>query len=229
MKRVVVLTGAGISAESGLKTFRDAGGFWEGYSIEEVATPQAWHKNPELVLKFYNERRKQGIHAQPNAAHMALKELEKHTEVKIITQNIDNLHEKAGSKYITHLHGEIFKSRSTVDQRLVYDIQGWELKIGDLCEKGSQLRPHIVWFGEEVPLMETAINITLSADVFLIVGTSLLVYPAASLVEYVRPSVPIYVVDPNASAMNINRKNVHLYERTATEGVPEVIQKILQL
>lgn len=196
MKKLVVLTGAGISAESGLKTFRDSGGLWEGHDVTEVATPEAWARNPELVQKFYNERRKQALSAQPNAAHLILAELEEHYDVTIITQNVDNLHEKAGSSHVLHLHGQLFQSRSSVDERLVYDVNGWELKMGELCEKGSQLRPNIVWFGEAVPMMEPAIDITMQADLFLVVGTSLQVYPAASLVQYTSASCPIYLIDP---------------------------------
>ncbi len=196
LKKLVVLTGAGVSAESGLATFRDAGGLWEGYRIEEVATPEAWHRNPEMVLEFYNQRRKAALKAEPNEAHRILAELEKQFKVTIITQNVDDLHERAGSSHVVHLHGKLFESRSTLDPSLVYPIQGWELKLGDRCERGSQLRPNIVWFGEMVPMMDTAVDIVSQSDLFLVVGTSLVVYPAAGLVDYVPNGVPKYIVDP---------------------------------
>jgi NAD-dependent deacetylase len=184
MKKLVVLSGAGISAESGISTFRDNNGLWDNYRIEDVATPEAWIRNQELVLDFYNQRRKQAADVKPNAAHYALVELEKDYDVSIITQNVDNLHEIAGSSNVIHLHGELFKSRSTKNADLVYQMNSWELKTGDLCELGSQLRPHIVWFGEEVPMMETAVEVTEQADIFLVIGTSLAVYPAAGIVHY---------------------------------------------
>ncbi|HEX6179847.1 MAG TPA: Sir2 family NAD-dependent protein deacetylase, partial [Chitinophagaceae bacterium] len=182
-KKLVVLTGAGISAESGLKTFRDSDGLWEGYDIEDVATPRAWRKNPQLVLEFYNYRRKNVSDASPNAAHIGLAELEKDWDVHIITQNIDDLHERAGSTKILHLHGSIFKMRSEHDEELVFDIRG-DMKIGDLAPDGAQLRPNIVWFEEPVPAIPDAVSIVRSADVFVVVGTSLVVYPAAGLVNY---------------------------------------------
>src|SRR6188768_122 len=196
MKSLVVLTGAGISAESGIPTFRDSDGLWEGYDVMEVATPEGWHKNQALVLEFYNQRRKKALEVKPNRGHEILAELENHFDVTIITQNVDNLHERAGSTKVIHLHGSLFESRSTKDERLVYPIKGWELKIGDLCEKGSQLRPNIVWFGEMVPLMATASLHARQADVFLIVGTSLVVYPAAGLIHDVPFETPKFVVDP---------------------------------
>jgi len=197
MKKLVVLTGAGISAESGIKTFRDMGGLWEEYDIEEVASPQGWNNNRELVLNFYNQRRKELLDCKPNKAHYQLVELEKYFEVQIITQNIDDLHERAGSSNILHLHGEIRKSMSTGDSSLIYNIEGWELKTGDLCEKGFQLRPFVVWFGEAVPMMDKASELTENADIYAVVGTSLNVYPAAGLLRYVKRDVPIYIVDPN--------------------------------
>lgn len=227
MKHIVVLTGAGISAESGVKTFRDAGGLWEGYRIEEVATPQAWKRNPTLVLDFYNQRRKQAFEAKPNAAHFALVELEKHFKVSIITQNVDDLHERAGSAHVLHLHGELFKARSTANESLVYPINGVELNIGDKCELGSQLRPHIVWFGEPVPMIEKAIEITQKADIFLIIGTSLVVYPAAGLVEYTSAHTPIYVIDPHLPNLK-SRKNLFLFEENATTGVVKVVKQLLE-
>ena len=195
--KLVVLSGAGISAESGIPTFRDANGLWEGHDVMEVASPQGWASNPELVLEFYNQRRQAAIKAKPNKGHQILVELEQHFEVTVVTQNVDNLHEQAGSSQVVHLHGELFKSRSTKYPELVYQMSGWELKLGDLCEKGYQLRPHIVWFGEEVPMMEPAISITQQADIFVVVGTSLVVYPAAGLLNFVANQVPKYVIDPN--------------------------------
>jgi len=227
MKKIAVLTGAGISAESGLKTFRDSGGLWEGYDVMEVATPEGWYKNPQLVLQFYNDRRKQALEAKPNAAHLALAELEQYFEVAVITQNVDNLHEKAGSTHVIHLHGELFKSRSTADENLVYDIRGWELKFGDKCEKGSQLRPHIVWFGEMVPMMDMAVEETMSADIFLVVGTSLQVYPAAGLVQYVKDAAPIFIVDPNLPEV-YSGKNITFVKEKAGKGMNIVKEQLLK-
>lgn len=198
MKRLVVLSGAGISAESGIRTFRDADGLWNSYRIEEVASPVAWERDPQLVLDFYNMRRKQLYEVEPNAAHYALAELEKQFEVQVITQNVDDLHERAGSSSVLHLHGELKKVRSTADESLVYLLDGWELKLGDCCEKGSQLRPHIVWFGEPVPNIMAATSIVQKADVFVVIGTSLKVYPAAGLLHYVPHSVPKFLIDPEA-------------------------------
>jgi NAD-dependent deacetylase len=227
MKNLVVLTGAGMSAESGLKTFREMGGLWEEYDISEVATPEAWIRNPELVLKFYNERRKALLSAVPNSGHHGLVELEKYFNVRIITQNVDDLHERAGSTNILHLHGEMRKSRSTSDPRLVYDIDGWELKWGDLCEKGSQLRPHIVWFGEAVPNIEIAIQDAERADIFVIIGTSMQVYPAAGLIDYVPRYVPVYLIDPNETEVGSTRK-VEFIRMKAGEGVAEVIRLLVR-
>ncbi len=196
MKNIVVLTGAGISAESGLRTFRDSDGLWEGYDIEEVATPQAWARNPALVQEFYNLRRKSVLEAKPNVAHFALAELERKYSVFIITQNIDDLHERAGSTNVLHLHGIITRSQSSVDPELTYPMSGWEIKMGDLCELGSQLRANVVWFGEDVPLIKKAAQICQKADVFILIGSSLAVYPAAGLINYVSPQVPKYIVDP---------------------------------
>lgn len=197
MKRIVVLTGAGMSAESGLKTFREMGGLWEEYDVYEVASPGGWARDRAMVLRFYNERRKLLLEASPNSGHKGLAEMEKEFDVRIITQNIDDLHERAGSTSILHLHGEIRKSRSSTDPDLVYDIEGWELNEGDLCEKGSQLRPHVVWFGEAVPAIEDAARIVSNAEVFVIIGTSMNVYPAAGLINHVPEQTPIYVIDPN--------------------------------
>jgi NAD-dependent deacetylase len=220
-KKLVVLTGAGISAESGLKTFRDSDGLWEGYKIEDVATPRGWKKNPQLVLDFYNERRKNVMNAQPNAAHHGLAELEKDFDVTIITQNIDDLHERAGSANIVHLHGEIFKMRSEKDESLIYKISG-DIKLGDFAEDGEQLRPHIVWFEEAVPKMDEAVPLVNNADIFIVVGTSLVVYPAAGLVNYAAPYVPKYIVDKKIPYTS-NLHNVIMIEKTATEGVRELI------
>lgn len=223
--KIVVLTGAGISAESGLKTFRDSGGLWEGFDVMDVASIDGWRRNRELVLDFYNMRRKQALEAKPNPGHYGLADLEKDFEVVVITQNVDSLHEMAGSSDVIHLHGELFKSRSTLDEHLVYDVKGWELNIGDKCEKGSQLRPHIVWFGEMVPMMEKAAEEVMSADVFMVVGTSLVVYPAAGLVNYTPEDIPIYVIDPNLPAMR-KVPNLFTYEEPASTGVAKATAKI---
>ncbi len=223
---LVVLTGAGISAESGIPTFRDSGGLWEGYDVMEVATPQGWESNPGLVLEFYNERRKAARQAKPNRGHQILKELEQKFTVSIITQNVDDLHERAGSSSVLHLHGELFKSQSTADPNLIYDIDGWELNLGDLCEKGSQLRPNVVWFGEMVPSMERASEVASSAEIGLVVGTSLVVYPAAGLMDAFPEQASIYVVDPNMPTV-IPRSNLHLIEQTASKGMEMVSRKIV--
>lgn len=228
MKKLVVLSDAGISAESGIKTFRDSGGLWEGHDVMEVASPDGWDSNPELVLEFYNQRRKNALHAQPNMGHLSIAELEKYFDVVVITQNIDNLHEKAGSSNVIHLHGEIFKARSTIDESLVYDIEEWELKTGDLCERGSQLRPHIVWFGEMVPLMEKAMQETVQADFFMVVGTSLQVYPAAGLLEYVPEKVPKFIIDPNMPKV-LPQANMYLIEDKASTGVVKAKNIILEM
>lgn len=228
MKNITILSGAGISAESGLKTFRDMGGLWESYAIEEVATPEAWKKNPKLVLDFYNERRKQAHVAKPNAGHKALVKLEKYFKVNIITQNVDGLHEKAGSSNVIHLHGELSKVRSEKNEYLVTEIGEKAINIGDLAADGSQLRPHIVWFGEQVPLIEIAYMISASADLLIIVGTSLQVYPAAGLVQYLRSGVPIYVVDPNADQMTIHSKNVKIYNDTAVKALPTLVDELIE-
>lgn len=197
MKKLVVLSGAGISAESGIPTFRDSNGLWEGYDVMQVASPEGWQANPELVLDFYNQRRKRALEVKPNRGHEILAQLEKYYDVTIVTQNVDNLHERAGSSHVIHLHGSLFESRSTADETLVYPIEGWELKLGDCCEKGSQLRPNIVWFGEMVPLMEVAAEYACMADIFIVVGTSMVVYPAAGLINYVPYEAMKYIVDPN--------------------------------
>jgi len=226
MKKLVVFTGAGTSAESGLGTFRDSGGLWEKYDVYQVATPEAWRTNPALVQEFYNERRKQVMAAKPNAAHLSIAKLEQQYDVTVITQNVDDLHERAGSSKVVHLHGEITKSQSSVDPSLVYDINGWELKDGDKCEKGSQLRPHVVWFGEPVPEMEQAGIITEKADIFLVVGTSLNVYPAAGLIDIVGPDVPKYLIDPKEVSVS-GVENVTVYKEKASTGVPMLAEKLL--
>ena len=225
-KKIVVLSGAGISAESGIPTFRASDGLWENHRIEDVATPEAWQRNPTLVQDFYNQRRKQALSVQPNAGHLALVKLEDFYDVTVITQNVDNLHEKAGSSNVVHLHGELFKSRSSVDESLIYDIEGWEIKAGDHCAKGSQLRPHIVWFGEAVPMMDVALEITDQADIFIVVGTSLNVYPAASLVYVVRDGVPVYVVDPNIPSMQ-RSDNVTFIAEPATTGLTKLADQLI--
>jgi NAD-dependent deacetylase len=227
MKKIVVLTGAGVSQESGIKTFRDSDGLWEEYRIEDVATYEAWENNPHLVLDFYNQRRKQLQDVKPNPAHCALVELEKKYDVQIITQNVDDLHERAGSKKVLHLHGELKKSRSSMDDSMIYPIEGWELKWGDLCEKGSQLRPHIVWFGEPVPMIAEASRLSMQANIFIIIGTSLNVYPAAGLVHYVKPHVPKYLVDPNDCKIG-DIKNLTFIKEKAGIGVPAMVEKLLQ-
>lgn len=224
MKRIVVLTGAGISAESGIKTFRDADGLWEGYDVMEVASPLGWEKNKELVLDFYNQRRRQLLQVQPNEAHKALVKLEEKFDVQIVTQNIDDLHERAGSSNITHLHGELLKARSTFDENLIFD---WKknICIGDFCEHHSQLRPHVVWFGEAVPMFEKALQITEKADILLIIGTSMQVYPAAGLVDFAPNDIPVYFVDPKP---NISEsKYLNIIPKKAVEGVPALVEKLL--
>lgn len=220
MKKVVVLTGAGISAESGISTFRDSNGLWENHDIMEVASPEGWCKNPELVLNFYNLRRKQLKEVQPNSAHYFLKDLEEKHKVVIITQNVDDLHERAGSSYIIHLHGELKKARSEKNEDLILD---WEEDInpGDLAEDGAQLRPHIVWFGEMVPMMDRAMEEVSDADIMLVIGTSLQVYPAASLIDFIEYGKPIYVIDPNSVTVPSN-PNIKVIRKTATEGVLEL-------
>ena len=196
MKKLVVLSGAGISTESGIPTFRDSNGLWEGYDVMQVATPEGWQANPELVLDFYNQRRKKALEVKPNRGHEILAELEKYFDVTIVTQNVDNLHERAGSSRVIHLHGSLFESRSTADENLVYPIKGWELNIGACCEKGSQLRPNIVWFGEMVPMMDVAATHAAQAEIFIVVGTSMVVYPAAGLIHYVPFDTMKYIIDP---------------------------------
>jgi NAD-dependent deacetylase len=226
MKKIVILSGAGISADSGLKTFRDMGGLWENYKIEEVATPEGWTANPALVLDFYNQRRLQAFDAVPNAGHLALADLEADFEVQIITQNVDNLHEKAGSTRVMHLHGELSKVRSTLNENLVYDIQNKTISMGDTAEDGAQLRPDIVWFGEDVPLIEKAADICATADIFIVVGTSLAVYPAAGLINYVPTQSPRYVIDPGLVHYSFTTKNTEFIQETAKDGLPELVMRL---
>jgi NAD-dependent deacetylase len=226
-KKLVVLSGAGMSQESGLKTFRDMGGIWEQYDVTEVASPEAWKRHPELVLRFYNERRRLLWEAKPNAGHQGIAELEEWFDVDVVTQNVDDLHEQAGSTHVLHLHGELRKARSTTDPSLVYTLKHWELKMGDTCEKGSQLRPHIVWFGENVTGIEKAVSIVRKADILVVAGTSLMVYPAAGLVNYVSPGVPIFVIDPEVP--KVYADNVEYIVEKAGEGVRVLQQKLKKL
>ena len=226
MKKIIVLTGAGISAESGLKTFRDSDGLWEGYNIEDVATPGAWRRNPQLVQNFYNERRKNVLDAKPNAAHFALARLEEKFDVTIITQNIDDLHERGGSTNVVHLHGVITRSQSDKDPTLTYPIDGWEIKMGEVCELGSQLRAHVVWFGEDVPMIGPAAEICGAADIFILVGSSLAVYPAAGLVNYVPRIAPKYIIDPNIPELS-HRTHFIKIEEKASVGIPELVTQLM--
>ena len=223
MKKLVILTGAGISAESGIKTFRDADGLWEGHDVMEVASPQGFSANPELVFDFYNQRRKQLLEVSPNKAHYNLVELEKYFDVEIITQNVDDLHERAASTNVTHLHGELLKVRSTFDENLVLDWKK-DLNLGDLCSKGNQLRPHIVWFGEMVPMLDKAIEITAKADILVIIGTSMQVYPAASLVNFIKPNTPIYFIDPKPSVSKNDFNNLTIINDVASSGTNTLLE-----
>ncbi|MGI9531806.1 SIR2 family NAD-dependent protein deacylase [Lutimonas sp.] len=226
MKRIVVLTGAGMSAESGINTFRDADGLWEGHNVMDVASPEGWFRDQDLVLDFYNQRRRQLAEVLPNKGHQLLADLQDEFSVEIVTQNVDDLHERAGSKQVLHLHGELKKVRSTSNEALVYD---WteDLIKGDLCELKSQLRPHIVWFGESVPLLDTAIEITSKADILVIIGTSMQVYPAASLVNYIETGIPIYFIDPNPAIQASAFNNLTIIPEKATTGVEKFIEFIL--
>ncbi len=225
-QKIVVLTGAGISAESGIKTFRDADGLWEGYDVMEVASPQGFAKNPEMVLDFYNQRRRQLFEVAPNAAHTCLAALEAHFDVAIITQNVDDLHERAGSSNVLHLHGELLKARSVDNEEGVLPWKT-DLNLGDLCKNGHQLRPHIVWFGEQVPLLEKAVEITEKAEILIIIGTSMQVYPAAGLINFVAPSTPIYFVDPRPSLTNSEYGNLTIIQNTAAIGVPTLVADLI--
>ncbi|MDA3891058.1 MAG: NAD-dependent deacylase [Salinivirgaceae bacterium] len=226
-KRLVVLSGAGMSAESGITTFRETGGLWEQYRIEDVATPEAFQENPALVLEFYNQRRKQLEEVEPNVGHKTLARLQEKFDVQIITQNVDNLHESAGSKHILHLHGELTKVRSTKHPHLIYDIGTKAIKLGDKCDKGAQLRPHIVWFGESVPAIDDAVPLVNSADIFLVIGTSLNVYPAAGLIMYAKHEIPKFLIDPNNVEVPYGL-NFNIIQKGAGEGSLELEKKIMQ-
>ena len=227
-KKLIVLTGAGISAESGINTFRDADGLWEGHDIMEVASPSGWHKNPDIVLDFYNKRRQQLLEVKPNAAHIALAKLENEYEVHIITQNVDDLHERAGSSNVLHLHGELLKVRSTLDENYILEWKK-DLHFGDCCPKNGQLRPHIVWFGEAVPAIEDAITITETADIVVVIGTSLQVYPAAGLMNYAPSNSPVFYIDPKPASVYGMENKVEIIPATATLGVPVFIEKLKNL
>ncbi|RIJ49507.1 NAD-dependent deacylase [Maribellus luteus] len=226
-KKLTVLSGAGMSQESGLKTFRDMGGLWEQYDVTEVASPEAWERDPALVLRFYNQRRKQLFEVEPNAGHLGIARLEQWFDVDVVTQNVDNLHERAGSSRVLHLHGELIKARSTIDPVLVYELDHWALDLGDLCEKGSQLRPHIVWFGEAVTEIPKAVRIVEQADILVVIGTSLAVYPAAGLVNYVQKGTPIFVIDPGKPA--VHQPNVFYVEEKAGKGVELLLEELKKL
>ncbi len=226
MKKITILTGAGISAESGIKTFRDADGLWEGHDIMEVATPEGFQKNPALVLEFYNQRRRQLLSVRPNTAHFDLVRLEKEYKVRIITQNVDDLHERAGSKNVLHLHGELLKSRSTYNPNLVYECKT-DINIEDKCKENSQLRPHIVWFGEAVPMLDKAIDIVSETDLLIIIGTSMQVYPAANLVNYVMHNTPIYFIDPKPAIAKSDYTNLTIFTESATRGMAILLKKLL--
>lgn len=226
-KKLVVLSGAGMSQESGLKTFRDMDGLWENYNVEDVASIDGWRRDPYLVMDFYNQRRKQLNEVEPNSGHIAIAKLEEWFDVTVITQNVDDLHERAGSSNVIHLHGELRKVRSTFDENLVYTLDGWELKMGDKCEQGSQLRPHIVWFGEAVPALYDAIPVVEDADIIVVIGTSMAVYPAAGLIHYAKPEAPVFVIDPNRPEVTL--KNVVYIDEKASVGVEILKQKLEKL
>tara|TARA_R110000764_G_scaffold141675_1_gene229772 strand:- start:81 stop:773 length:693 start_codon:yes stop_codon:yes gene_type:complete len=226
MKKIVVLTGAGVSAESGINTFRDADGLWEGHDVTEVATPQGFQKNPNLVLNFYNERRRQLFKVSPNLAHKALVRLEDHFDVSIITQNVDDLHERAGSSQVIHLHGELLKARCSHNPNKIIDWKT-DIKIGDLSDDGIQLRPHIVWFGEEVPLLGKAANITQTAQILIVIGTSMQVYPAASLIHYVPRDTPIYFIDPRPNISKTDFNGLTIIQASAVNGVPQLVSDLI--
>lgn len=227
MKRIVILTGAGMSAESGISTFRGANGLWENHRVEDVASPEGWERNPDLVLEFYNQRRKQLLEVQPNEAHKAIARLEEKYHVNVITQNIDNLHERGGSTNVLHLHGELMKARSVNDPNYIVTLDSWELNRGDTAPDGSQLRPHIVWFGEAVPAMDEAVNIVAEADILIVIGTSLQVYPAAGLLYYSPQDIPKYLIDPRATPA-YNVKNLTIIPKTAVEGMLPLAEKLLK-
>ncbi|MCL2738457.1 MAG: NAD-dependent deacylase [Bacteroidales bacterium] len=226
--KLVVFSGAGISADSGISTFRDSDGLWAQHRIEDVCTPEALARDRETVIRFYNTRRKELLSTEPNPAHYAIKELEQYYEVEIVTQNVDNLHERAGSQKILHLHGELTKLRSTADESLIYSMDGWEQTLDARCPKGSLLRPHIVFFGEAVPLMEQAVHIVSAADILIVVGTSLAVYPAASLVHYAKPSPTIYVVDPKTPPISGIQNRVESIRMNAAQGMPLLAKQLIK-
>jgi len=226
-KNLVILTGAGMSAESGLKTFRDADGLWEGHDVMKVASPEGWEANKALVLDFYNQRRRQLLSVKPNKAHEALVELEQKYNVCIVTQNVDDLHERAGSRLVVHLHGELLKAQSSIDSTLVYDWRK-DINLGEKCEKGSQLRPNVVWFGEAVPMMEKSAAICSIADILIIIGTSMQVHPAAGLVHYAQPDIPIYFIDPRPTIKKQNFENMTIIEENATIGVTQLVKDLLK-
>lgn len=226
-KKIVVFTGAGVSADSGISTFRDSDGLWNQYRIEDVCTPEALARNRDTVIHFYNIRRKELLEKVPNPAHYAIRELEKGFDVEVITQNIDDLHERAGSKAVTHLHGELRKLRSSRDETLIYPLEGWEQQPDARCEKGSLLRPFVVFFGESVPMFDTAVRIAATADIFIVVGTSLNVYPAASLIRYIRPEVPVYIVDPHTPDLSGIRNPVESIRATAATGMPALAERLM--
>jgi len=226
-KKLIVLSGAGMSAESGIRTFRDMGGLWEEYDVMEVASPEAWENDPVLVQRFYNERRKQLLQCEPNEGHKGLAELENHFDVSIITQNVDDLHERAGSSDVLHLHGELRKAQSSADPAMVYEIEGWELKMGDRCEKGSQLRPNVVWFGEPVPAMVEAAQKTARADIFVVIGSSLNVYPAAGLIGYAPSNASLWLIDPEVVVPPVNR-HVEIIKEKAGKGVGILKRRLLE-
>ncbi len=227
-KKLVIFSGAGMSAESGIKTFRDHGGLWEQYRVEDVATLDAWERDQALVTEFYNQRRKQVMEAQPNEAHKIIAELQKYFDVTVITQNVDNLHERAGSKSVIHLHGEIVKAQSSVDPSKIYNLKSWEIKLGDTCELGSQLRPFIVWFGEMVPMMEPAIEVVGKAELFTVIGTSLNVYPAAGLVNYTPSTIPKWLVDPGDFNLE-HIQNIEQIKDTAVSGMKKLRDVLMKL
>ncbi|MBN2694440.1 NAD-dependent deacylase [bacterium] len=227
MKKIVFFTGAGVSAESGIKTFRDSDGLWENHSIEEVASPDGFRKNPKLVLEFYNIRRRQMYQVKPNRAHTLIGELQEYHDVYVITQNIDNLHERGGSKKVLHLHGELDKARGVKDDRKLYPLDGKDINIGDLAPDGTQLRPHVVWFGEMVPAMEEAVEIVSQADTLIIIGTSLLVYPAASLINYIKDGCDVFYIDPKAQVPYGYQKEMTTINKNATEGVEELFKLLI--
>ena len=226
-KQITILSGAGISAESGISTFRDSDGLWENHRIEDVATPEAWNRNPKLVLEFYNLRRKQLIEVEPNTAHYAITELQEKFNVQVITQNVDDLHERARNENVLHLHGELKKARSTAYPFQVYDLEGWELNVGDKCENGHQLRPHIVWFGEEVPNLQVAAEIVSESDAVIIVGTSLNVYPAASLYQFAKANCPIWIIDPKADKL-VYPDSITPINEKAGAALPRLVQSLLK-